>query len=86
MFELRDYEDLALVSPKDRSDFTVDDIEKRGLSFNWKKPELPGRFILELSGDRDFKKVSRAVTTESVKTTIDRVPPGNYYWRVRLIE
>jgi hypothetical protein len=86
LFELRDYEDLALVSPKNGSDFAVYEIEKTGLSFSWKKPELPGRFLMELSGDRDFNKVGRAVTTESVKTTIDRLPPGNYYWRVRLMK
>jgi hypothetical protein len=86
MFELRDYEDLALVSPKDGSDFAIDDVRKAGLNFNWKNPELPGRFVLELAGDRDFNNIKRSITTESVKTTIDRVPPGSYYWRVRLMK
>jgi hypothetical protein len=84
-FELRDYEELALLYPEDRFGFTVDEIEKNGLPFSWKKPDLRGRFILELSNDKDFKKVNRTVTTESLKTTIDGVPPGNFYWRVKLL-
>ena len=85
LFELRDYDDLALVSPTDRSDFAVDDIRKTGLNFNWENPELPGKFLLELSGDREFKKVNRSVATDSVKTMVDGMPPGSYYWRVRLL-
>lgn len=84
-FELRDYEDLALLSPKDMSDVAVDDIEKNGLSFHWKKPEQRGRFILEMSDDGDFRKVTRAVTTESAEITVRRAAPGKYYWRVRLL-
>lgn len=84
-FDLRDYEDLALVSPGDKSEFTSDNVERDGLSFLWKKPDLQGKFLLEVSEDRDFKKVSAAVTTGSLRAKIGRVAPGNFYWRVRLL-
>lgn len=85
LFELRDHEDLPLVTPKDGADISADEAGKSGLGFAWKRPDLKGNYLLELSVDRDFKKINRAVTTDSVKTTLWNLSPGNFYWRVRLL-
>ncbi|MBN1497309.1 MAG: hypothetical protein JXA07_11105 [Spirochaetes bacterium] len=85
LFELRDYEDLLLLSPRDRADYVVTDLEKKGLAFKWKNPELRGRYVLELSGDRDFTRVERTVRTASARAALDGVQPGDFYWRVKMM-
>jgi hypothetical protein len=85
VFDLREFEDLALLSPEDRSDFIINDINEKGLRFNWKKPELKGRFVVELSGDREFGKIRNSVSTASDRATMGGMATGEYYWRVKLV-
>ncbi|MBN2078930.1 MAG: hypothetical protein JW838_08185 [Spirochaetes bacterium] len=82
-FSLRDFEDLALLSPRNGVDVTATDIEQRGLRFRWKKPVDEGNYILEMSGDRDFTKIRKSIATESPEATVRKSMSGDLFWRVR---
>lgn len=79
-----DYEDLPLVSPEEESTFSTGGAGTRDIRFNWKKMDAPGDYILEVSPDRNFKSIRKAVTTPSSSAMVYNLDPGTFYWRVRV--
>lgn len=83
-FTVQDIDDIFLVSPEHGSELIVSDVGERGIRFKWEKPDADGACILEVSKSRDFKSIHKSARTSSNTIALDGLPPGNFFWRVRL--
>ena len=50
--------------------------------FVWSVVETARRYHLEVASDRNFYRVLRDLYLEDNRYSLDRLPPGSYYWRV----
>jgi hypothetical protein len=83
---MRNFEDIALVSPEDDAGFETGE-EGARVGFSWKKPpEARGKYVVELSGKKDFATVGDRIRTSATDVTARDVSPGTYYWRVRMLD
>ncbi len=84
-FVMQDYEEIALISPEDESDFVSGD-SGSGVSFKWKKPEFEGKYVVELSDGRDLDTVADRIPSETTTASGKHLSPGRYFWRVKMID
>ncbi|TAL35339.1 MAG: hypothetical protein EPN93_10635 [Spirochaetes bacterium] len=55
-------------------------------SFIWKKTDVRGRFALEIARDDDFTAKYREASVDGFAAVFADLEPGDYYWRVKLID
>jgi hypothetical protein len=85
-FTMRNFEDIALVSPEDDAAFETGE-EGARVGFSWKKPpEARGKYVVELSGKKDFATVGDRIHTSTTDVTARDISPGTYYWRVKMVD
>ncbi len=54
--------------------------------FSWKKPDISGNYKLQLSRDDEFSEITKEQTLDSNSKLISDIVPGQYYWRVFLLD
>jgi len=64
----------------------IDGAKRVTVRFPWTVSDFRGARLLELSRDRGFVNVVAVRNTMEDHADIDAIPPGEYYWRVRLYE
>lgn len=74
----------ALTGPE--ADAAINPAESKEMRFTWS--DVPGgqRFRFELSPDADFKKIIRSDTITEPSRAMTAPAPGNYFWRVTIID
>ena len=85
-FIMREYEDIALISPEEGTGFESGE-EGGRVIFSWKKPgEARGKYVVELSDGKDFTRIGETVRSAGTNATLRDISPGTYYWRVKMID
>ena len=78
---------LTLIEPPNRSIRVLKGDEKNApVNFSWSRTEIEGKFILQLSSDKNFGSISKELTLSDASATINAMEEGTYYWRVRLVD
>ena len=62
--------------------FYMLDAEPGDITFMWDAEGNVQNFSLEISGDRDFKKILASRKTGAGKQSVEKLDSGVYYWRV----
>ena len=60
--------------------------ETASVRFSWKKPDISGNFKLQLSKDDEFTDIIKEQTLDSNSKLISDIVPGQYYWKVFLLD
>jgi hypothetical protein len=85
-FESLEVDRPTLVSPYQNAEIEMTDLHDGGLRFTWKRLDINGKFILEISGNKEFSSIHDSVTTKACTAVMANLDPGRYYWRVRLLD
>ncbi len=80
---LESIEKIDLISPTNNANFS-DDVET--VSFQWKKIDLEPNFILEISNSENFTNLLVSKKTSYYSETIKLNSPGQYFWRIRVLD
>ncbi len=67
------------IPPREKENFA-------SATFIWKKTDVRGRFALEIARDDDFAQRYREAMVDGFAASFTDLEPGNYYWRVRLVD
>jgi hypothetical protein len=84
-FIMQDYEDIALIAPEDEAGFIASD-DNGGVKFSWKKPEAEGKYLVELSDNREMTQVRSTIRSTTTSAMGRDLAPGTYFWRVIMID
>ncbi len=74
----------GLLGPE--SGAAINSIESKEIRFRWSGVNAGQRYRFELSRDRDFRKLLRGDTVSEPSQVIAMPAPGNYFWRVRVLD
>lgn len=81
-----EHQAIRLDTPADGEILFQQPGEKPGrLLFAWQGSES-GSYRLEVAGDRDFKRKIKSQELTANRFYIERIPPGNYFWRISLLD
>jgi hypothetical protein len=84
-FAMQDYEDIALISPENEAGFESGD-SGGSVSFRWKKPGFEGKYLLELSDNKELAPVAGTIRSSTPAATGKDLSPGRYFWRVKMVD
>jgi outer membrane protein assembly factor BamB len=80
-------EKLKLIAPMNKSIFNLKEDEKQvAINFNWQQSDIKGNFLFELSREEGFIPLYHQRILSGNALRIDRIEPGNYLWRVKLLD
>jgi hypothetical protein len=83
-FDVIDLQKIDLAVPVNGANLVSGDSgELIPVDFSWKKGDIEGNFILELSRDEFFSAIYKKSSGKDFTRSID-ISPGKYFWRVRL--
>lgn len=78
---------IELVSPSRGSAVVIPGEEKEAdLRFTWKKPEIEGKYRVQVSRKPDLSEPINSPAVESGAVNLKLSEPGVYYWRVQLLD
>ncbi len=80
-------EKLILATPVNQSVFKLrKDQPSSPVAFSWKKVDVPGNYVFELSRDKSFIPLYRKSIIEGTSVRFNNIETGRYAWRVRLLD
>jgi hypothetical protein len=78
---------ITLIEPKDHAIILSKKAQSGAeINFSWSKAEIEGKYLLQVSRDRAFNKVSKEASVEDLSAEIAVMPEGAHFWRVTLID
>ena len=78
---------ITLIEPKDHAIILSKKAQTGAeINFSWSKAEIEGKYLIQVSRDRAFKKVAREASVEDLSAEIAVMPEGAHYWRVTLVD
>jgi outer membrane protein assembly factor BamB len=78
---------IELVSPVAGNGIEIPaDTKEADLRFAWKKPEVEGSYRVQVSRKADFSEPVNSSVVDSGAVNMKLKDPGNYYWRVQLLD
>ena len=83
-FVVKDKMELTLLEPKPESVFNIQKYSR--IKTSWTNPNFPGRYVVEVSEDRDFSRILTKSETSYFTLDIPNLTPGLYYVRVKLLQ
>jgi hypothetical protein len=83
-FDVIDLQKIDLALPANGSNVVSNNAgDSVPVDFSWKKSDIEGNFILDISKDENFSAIYRSIPGRDFARSVD-VGPGKYFWRVRL--
>ncbi len=83
-FDVIDFQKIDLAIPLNGANIISNDSnESIPVDFSWKKGDVEGNFVLELSENENFSSIYKKIPGRDFARSIE-VKPGKYFWRVRL--
>lgn len=78
---------LTLVEPQNRAIRPLKGGQKNAtVNFSWSRMEFDGKYIFQVSTDKNFGSISKELTTTDASATLNSMEEGRYYWRVRFVD
>ncbi len=80
-------EKIRLLSPANNGEqVTEEGVNYSAVEFSWSKGNVDGRYYIELSREKNFMPAYYEGFAPKNALKVDRIEPGKYYWRVRLLD
>ncbi len=86
-FSIVDAGALRLLKPSDGAVISSPGDERAAAAdFAWKRADVSGKYRLQISPDNAFSSLAHDITADDNGYTVSRLAPGDYYWRVMLLD